>query len=288
MSNLSQLFEALVERPALHLPGSKAYNYLKSIARQEIEQRFKSSDPVARDFGPIGSICLPYHKMGAIDSLDLFGLGELIILGFYWTNRKLYRRVSDIGANLGLHSIVMRQCGFQVKAYEPDPVHFEILRRNLKLNGINDVECHKAAVSVKAGEVDFVRVLGNTTASHIAGSKQPYGEVETFKVVVEPIHPVFKWADLIKIDVEGHESKLLLATEEADWHHTDAIIEIHNEKNAKAIFEHLAPKNINMFVQHKSWHKASSYEEIPTSYRQGSLFISKSEAMPWPKASSVL
>src|ERR1041384_2111016 len=109
--------------------------------------------------------------MGAVDSLDLFGLDELIIFLFYWCNRGRYRRVVDIGANLGLHTIMMGRCGFQVTAFEPHPVHCEVLRRTVALNDITSVELRTAAVSTRTGEAAFVRVLGNTTGSHLLGSK---------------------------------------------------------------------------------------------------------------------
>src|SRR5574341_904869 len=81
-----------------------------------------------------------------------------------------YRRARDIGANLGLHSIVLARCGFEVKAFEPDPWHFGLLKDNLAANRAR-VEAIPAAVSTADGEAQFVRVLGNTTGSHLAGSK---------------------------------------------------------------------------------------------------------------------
>src|ERR1051325_4511876 len=118
MPVLEQVFEALLESVSLHTPGTKVYALLKSVARREIERRFSTTAEAFSDFGRFGELCLPYYRMGAVDSLDLFGLDELIIFLFYWCNRDRYRRVVDIGANLGLHTIVMDRCGFQVTAFE--------------------------------------------------------------------------------------------------------------------------------------------------------------------------
>jgi len=284
MSKIEMLFDALLENVALHAPGTKVYGLLKEFARQEIEKRFSGAEPVPAELGRLGEICLPYHGMGAVDSLDLFGLDELIILLFYWCKRGRYRRVVDIGANLGLHTIVLARCGFDVTAFEPDPVHFEILQRNLALNGIAGVDLRSAAVSVKAGEAMFVRVLGNTTGSHLQGSKDSYGEREYFPVKVESVKPLFGWADFIKIDAEGHERQILLSTGAEDWARTEAIVEVGNESNACVIFEHLTAMGVGLFAQQKGWQKVERVEEVPTSHRQGSLFISRADRMPWPSS----
>jgi len=178
------------------------------MARREVEGLFCECKPKAREFRPFGNLIFPYYKMGAIDSLNLFDLNELIIFSFYWINRKKYHRVLDAGANIGLHSIILNKCGLDVRAYEPDPQHLEILQRNLMLNGCLGIQVFNAAISSRAGEMEFVRVLGNTTANHLRGSKaNPHGDLERFPVRVEAIGPLMAWADLIKLDVEDMKRK---------------------------------------------------------------------------------
>ena len=68
----------------------------------------------------------------------------------------------------------------------------------------------QAAVSDQPGEAEFVRVLGNTTGSHLAGAKaNPYGKLERFAVPLVPLADMTEWADLIKIDAEGHEANMI-------------------------------------------------------------------------------
>ena len=102
---LSDLIAALISVPDQHAPDSALYRLLKQVARREVERLFSAAEAHAHPFEPFGEIVFPYYKMGAIDSLDLFGLDELIIFGFYWKNRGRYRRVADIGANIGLHVV---------------------------------------------------------------------------------------------------------------------------------------------------------------------------------------
>ncbi len=134
----------------------------------------------------------------------------------------------------------------------------------------------------KAGEMEFVRVLGNTTGSHLAGAKsRPYGDLERFPVTLAPIQPIIEWADLIKLDVEGHEKQVLFATTKDNWRQTDAMIEVGTGENAAAIFEFLSAQGINMFAQKINWQKVTRLTEMPTSYRDGSLFLSAKAQVPW-------
>ena len=281
-SILESLFLALSSLSDEHVPGSKLHALLKQVARREVEDLFSDDEPQIKDFKPFGDLVFPYHKMGAIDSLNLFDLDELIIFSFYWINRGRYRRVLDIGANIGLHSIILSKCGFEVQSYEPDPQHFEILRRNLALNNCSNVQTFNAAVSSKAGKLEFVRVLGNLTASHLAGSKpNPYGDLERFPVKVEAIEPLITWADLIKLDVEGHEKEVLLATNHGHWLSTDALVEIESEGNAAAIYKHFTTLGIQLFSQKTNWQLVRDVADMPTSYSQGTLFITCKREMPW-------
>jgi len=281
MSNLDQLFRQILDNPAQHVPGTPVYLQMKAAARAAVEKPFTGTDATPQPFGPFGQLALPYTRMGAIDSLDLFGLDELIIFAFYHANRGRYRQVIDIGANLGLHSIILGKCGFSVRAFEPDPRHFAILTANLKANAITTVEPIQAAVSTRDGQAEFVRVLGNTTGSHLAGAKDSYGEKEVFPVTIRAIAPLFAWADLAKIDAEGHEKELLLAATREDFNHLDVMVEIGSAANAEAVFQHFSALGVGMFPQKLGWQRAKSAADLPTSHRDGSLFVTMKAAMPW-------
>ncbi|MCX7177186.1 MAG: FkbM family methyltransferase [Proteobacteria bacterium] len=281
---LSQLITALPALKDFHAPTCEPYNLLRLVARAEVEATFSSEKAEPRAFEPFGELIFPYTKMGAIDSLDLFGIDELVIFAFYWTNGGRYKKTLDMGANIGLHSIIMSRCGFQVTCFEPDPHHFSLLTRNLDGNHIENVTKVNAAVSIEEGTMEFVRVLGNTTGSHLSGSKTNlYGEVERFPVKVLPFAELIKGVDFVKMDVEGHEKVILTSTTKEQWLGLDMLAEIGSEENASAIFNHFTGIGINMFAQKSSWKKVQRLEEMPTSYHDGSLFISSKTEMPWGK-----
>lgn len=281
MTTLDLLFKALAESPQLHDRSTAFYELCKANARTAVEPLFATAERIPREFGPFGEISLPYTKMGAIDSLDLFGLDELIIFSFYFANRARYKRTLDIGANLGLHSIIMARCGLSVRAFEPDPWHYGMLAENIAANRVSNVESIAAAVSTKDGEAQFVRVLGNTTGSHLAGSKDSYGEKEHFSVPTRAIRPLIESVDFAKIDAEGHEKDLLLAITKTDMATLDIMVEIGNPGNADAVFRHFQSIGVNMFAQKIGWRRVEALSDVPTSHREGSLFISSKLAMPW-------
>ena len=101
----------------------------------------------------------------------------------------------------------MSKSGYKVEAYETVPTHIEVLEKNFKLNSIDLVNLNLVAVSDVDHNAKFVRVLGNTTSSHIAGAKDnAYGDLETYDVDVVSAKEIFRNSDFFKMDVEGGEA----------------------------------------------------------------------------------
>lgn len=279
---LDGLIELLPKLAAQHAPSGALHAYLKPLAISAVQARYHAEARVASLFPPFGEIVFPFVEMGNINSLDLFGLDELILFAFYWHNRDRYRRVADFGANLGLHSLVLDRCGFNVRAFEPDPAHLNHLRATLSRNGCENVLIHSAAVSTEDGSHNFTRVLGNTTGSHLTGAKDaPYGDLESFTVELANALPHMEWADLVKMDIEGHEADVLCVTDAALWRDTDAVAEVGTAENASRIYEHFQMLPVNLFAQKTGWGLVEKVGDMPTSHRDGSLFISTKDAMPW-------
>ena len=280
---LGEFFEMMVETKSHHASNTHYYQFVKSVCSDMFAQsglRNPEGEPI--DFGPFGKIVIPYYAMGAIDTIDLFGLDELIIFAFYNANRNKYRNTVDIGANMGLHSILMARCGYKVRAFEPDPVHYDLLKRNLALNSINEVDVIKAAVSDKDGSMEFVRVKGNTTGSHLAGAKaNPYGDLERFPVDVKSFTSVLDQVDFAKIDAEGHEVIILRSLPAEYWRRLDVMLEVGTVENASALFEHFKSMPVNLFAQKIGWNQVTKVSDMPTSHREGSLFITAKSEMPW-------
>lgn len=226
-------------------------------------------------------INFPYVSMGKVDSLDLFGQNELMIFAFYEHNKARYKNVLDIGANLGLHSILMERLGWNAMAFEPDPEIAEHLRRNLSANGIDFAKTRQAAVSDRDGAAQFIRVMNNLTGSCLVGSaKEPFGPLETITVRTIGCAELFDWANLAKIDVEGHESVLLQCVTGAHLEHLDLICELRGTKEAASVLQHFGKMDCPIYTQKNDWKPATSMADMPTKHQEGSIFISK-RGGPW-------
>jgi FkbM family methyltransferase len=123
--------------------------------------------------------------------------------------------VIDVGANVGMYSMAAsRLVGPQglVLAYEPDPVTFEVLTRNLAMNGCDNVRAFPYALSDREGLVDL-SVPAAVKAGYVYGDA--YRSMRKLEDGAAGIRAVsldthleelgIAAADVMKIDVEGAE-----------------------------------------------------------------------------------
>lgn len=278
---LRQIVEAIFAcTPSVcHLHGND--NPLYALFDRLIRAYFRDYVADVLDVGLFDGIVWPRVVLGNVSSHDFFSFDGFIMFSFYVVNRKRYETVFDVGANLGLHSILLSRLGCDVHAFEPDPVHHELLVRNLAANGCHAVRVYRKAVSDRTGLADFVRVMGNSTGSHIAGARGFYGEVQHLTVETVAFDDITVEPDLMKIDIEGHERNVILAIEHRRWVAMDAMVEVHSERNSAAIFEYFRESGINVFVQKLGWRKAERVADMPRSNREGNIFITSKPEMPW-------
>lgn len=283
LDRFDSLMEFLATNSSQHARGTPLYRFADEVLKEAFREalpNFEAGKPVR--LAEFGDLILPYERMGAIDSVDLFGLDELLMFAFYYRNKERYKRAADIGANLGLHSILLSKVDWNVEAYEPDPSHHAKLTRNLALNDVHSAVVHQAAVSDHVGTMQFVRVLGNTTSSHLAGAKaNPYGELERFDVDVVDVKDIARRVDIMKIDAEGHEAVILNAIVLEQWRTLDSFVEIGSADNALAVFQRFDGTGVNIFAQKLGWQRVESAHDMPTSYKEGGVFISIKAEMPW-------
>lgn len=128
----------------------------------------------------------------------------------------------DVGANLGYFSIFMsRIVGEQgrIVAFEPMPDTVEMLRDNVRVNGLRNVSVVAAAASDRSGSVELFSEQSqplSKTASMIGYRLE--GAAKTTVVPSIRLDEYFAEAtrlpDLIKIDVEGAEAAVLTGARE--------------------------------------------------------------------------
>ncbi len=121
----------------------------------------------------------------------------------------------DAGANCGTYSLFMSKFCEQVYAFEPDKAALAALRENIAINNISNISVHDIALGDKNCELDlYIAKNGDPAWSSFAygGERSIYGDHVTVRAVkgddiVEELR--LKKIDLLKIDVEGYEKKVL-------------------------------------------------------------------------------
>jgi len=234
------------------------------------------------NLGEIQSLSFPWVSFGSINSGHLFGLDELVLFAFYWSNRTRYAHFLDLGANIGLHSAIALKLGLTVTSVEPDPNHVEILRTNLEATELPHFEIIEGAATVVPGRLTFTRVEGNTTGSHVKGvKKNPYGDLTEFEVEGFSVNELVTGKDLVKMDVEGLEADLLDSLFTAGFQGYDVVAEVGSRSAAERIWKSAKAGQINVFSQKTNWSIARNETELPHHHTQGSVFLSRSETMEW-------
>lgn len=266
---------------------SSLTGWYKSFSEQlflEVSQGHLTHQDSPIAMGEVGNLNFPFYSMGNVNSSNLFGLDELILFSFYYQNRNRYSRVLDLGANIGLHTLILLKLGYSVTSYEPDPIHITQIKKVLKANNVSTDGIVEAAASTLDGSQNFVRVLGNTTGSHLEGAKlgSPYGGYEKFSVETHDIKKVLENKfSLVKMDVEGHEAALISHLDYVHFESTDFLLEVGSEANASLIFKRVRELGLNLYSQKLNWNLVKNESGIPRSYKEGSLFITPSDKMHW-------
>ena len=145
-----------------------------------------------------------------------FGVGY--VFDYELGTQRVFKRVVkpgmtiiDVGANIGYYTLLGAKMvgeGGRVYAFEPDPLYFSLLKKNIEANRLHKiVEPFKTAVGNT--EKTAVLSLGNLTGSSLV-SLPGIRTNKTVEVEVVSLDSFFSeknWpsADLVKIDIEGYE-----------------------------------------------------------------------------------
>lgn len=269
----------LIKNYKKHNPNSYFY---KSFLKKHLEYinkiaGLKSSYNL--NLGNFINFKLPFESFGHTNTVNL--LSDIIAFIFYIKKKNFYKKVLDIGANIGLHTIIMSKLGSKVISFEPDPEHFLKLKKNIKLNNLKNVEVHNYALSNSNSTKYFVRVLNNLTGNHIINSKNKvYGPVSLIKVKVKDSAKYLEMVDFAKIDCEGQEDKIFLSLLKVKKR-PDILVEIHSFKKANIIFNLCKKNNIYLFSQKNSWAVVKKLSHMPFSHKDGLLFASSNNKHPF-------
>ncbi|UHG94046.1 FkbM family methyltransferase [Spirosoma oryzicola] len=153
-------------------------------------------------------------------------------------NKISIRTVIDLGANIGLATIYLRE-NFPDATFicaEPDERNFESLQANL--SGYGKTVLYQKAIWSTQKNIYLNRNFrdGKDWAIAVSNNKSgSYAEVNTMTIDEIILHNNLDEIDLIKIDIEGAEAELFKVSEQNDFLDKVKVIaiEIHNEFNVR-------------------------------------------------------
>lgn len=121
--------------------------------------------------------------------------------------------VADIGANVGYYSLIAAKLvgnNGKVYAFEPEPENYELLVRNIEINGYTNVVPVNKAVSNECGKTKlFINRV--SSSRHSFSQNNVTDEAGSVEVEIITLDEFFKGekVDFIKMDVEGAEGLIL-------------------------------------------------------------------------------
>jgi FkbM family methyltransferase len=178
-----------------------------------------------------------YAKSGLEFEMASFPEEEDAILEYFeWYRPQPGDLVFDVGAHCGVSTYhLSRLVGPQGKvvAFEPDPLNFELLRRNVERHGLSNVILKNAALAGSSGKLPFN--AESTIGSGLASLMLRDSIGETVMVDALTLEDAFaQWGtpNFCKIDIEGAEIEVVASSEEVlrrcktnfvfDTHHPQA------------------------------------------------------------------
>lgn len=133
---------------------------------------------------------------------------------------KPHQVIYDIGGFTGVYGILAAKANSraQVTIFEPDPISFAHIKKNIELNNLTNCAVRQAAVTDYSGKISF---LPDGTSGAKIGTDERSISVDA--LALDDLPP----ADLLKIDAEGEEHKIIRATKKALTSKPPLFLEVH-------------------------------------------------------------
>ena len=151
------------------------------------------------------------HAWGGLEKAILYGWNEREEAARFLSLAKAGMTVFDVGANVGFYSLLLAaRVGptGSVHSFEPTPRVAGALRTNVQLNDFAQVKVNQIAMSDSCGTTAFY-VHDDDVLSSFGGVSQTAIDVATLTIDAYLEQNGIRHVDLIKIDVEGAEVRVL-------------------------------------------------------------------------------
>lgn len=137
-------------------------------------------------------------------------LSERLMTEIFMEQLKEGMTVVDVGAHVGYYTLLAAKKVGKVFAFEPEPSSFDLLVRNIGINGHHNVVAIKKAVMGKSWDVGLY--VNDVSGSHSIVNKKEHQKSITVEAITLDEYFTNRNIDVIKVDVEGAEIPVLEGT----------------------------------------------------------------------------
>ncbi len=121
--------------------------------------------------------------------------------------------VVDVGAHIGSFSLGVARSAYKVLAFEPEPTNYQMLKKNMELNRLENMSIFELAVSGISGYQDIYTCQGGSSADYSLYEGETMnikmGRIPTISVEDIIKREGLPRIDFLKLDCEGAEHDIL-------------------------------------------------------------------------------
>ena len=218
-------------------------------------------------------------------SLDEYGEWSESELSLLFQVLKPGGIVLDVGANIGTHTVAFAKHVTPtgaVVAFEPQRLQFQLLCANVALNALVNVKCVNAAASDARGEVLIPAIDPRQAANFGAIKSEGHAQGERTEAMrIDDLQ--LGRCNLIKIDVEGHEPKVLAGARETIKKQRPVLfVENNSEAGSRAVLTALEDLGYNCWWHVGDYYNPQNYfgkpERLFGHYREANVLCFPKEA----------
>jgi len=202
------------------MSDKKSFQYFLFYYKNKYYPRFKET-----------SLYIYDHKLVVPDFASFLSTyNEIFFQDIYKfsTNTNSQLQILDIGANIGLSVIYLKQNypKARIIALEPDPYIFNFLQYNVKSFGFNDVELINKAAWIEDTTLCFESdgADGGKINNSTINSSNKIDALDITKLLQK-----FEKIDFFKMDIEGAEDVVFLACQDHLYKMDNIFIEYHSK-----------------------------------------------------------
>lgn len=221
----------------------------------------------------LGKYRIWFRKCSAYSSIDIYTKifkenDHFLIPKFSGKDVNL---VIDLGANEGYYILKLKQNNSKcrVMAVEPNPLAFEILKKNIKSNKLNNIILVNKAVDSKSGKItlEIVEQFSAIGGKDLGIMERPWLKKEMIKKVEVDCLTLNKLCkdykinriDILKLDVEGMEMEILKNSKSLLNKIHKIVVEWHSKKLKDELKKFLENNGFELILEEKRDYYGDSY-----------------------------